>query len=187
MSFRDRQLLDVVCLTFDPHAIAKAFYVSENSVMEVMGSNGRAVSFWAKHWVSQVYNVPIDELNHEHETTALSGRFGEMGFVRAAIRTLSARSNIRFQRNARIGVGRTCTQQDLIEDLHKFDRQIVVSISKFPKVYLYPLSATMLLTEAMAGQLTPTGINPREFVGWVSERHRIEHRNYDLSTEGTQT
>ena len=129
--------------------------------------------------------MPIDELNHEHETTALSGKFGEMGYVRAAIRTLGV-SHLRFQRNTRIGARRSCTQQELIEDLHKFDRQIVVSINKFPKVYLYPLSATMLLAEAMAGQLTPNGINPKEFVGWVSERHRVEYRDYDLTTEGTQ-
>ena len=153
--------------------------------MEVMGGNGRAMSFWVKYWVSQVYNIPIDELNHERETTALSGRFGDMGFVRAAIRTLGVQINLRFQRNARIGAGRSCTQQELIEDLHKFDRQIVVSIVKFPKVYLYPLSATMLLTEAMSGQLTPNGLSAREFVGWVSGRHRIEYRDYDLATEGT--
>lgn len=177
MSFRDKQPVTVTRLRLDPEAISKALCVSLGAVHKIMQDNGRAVSFWAKYWASDAYDVLIDEANHERETTALSGEFGNIGPVRAAIRTLG-NGSIRFQRNTRIGAGRSCTQQDLIEDLHKFDVQIVIAISKFPDVYLYPLSAKMLLAEAMAGQLTPNGITARNFVGWVSQRYRVEYRDY---------
>jgi hypothetical protein len=38
----------------------------------------------------------------------------------------------------------------------------------------------MLLTEALAGRLTPTGIRANAFVGWVSEHYRIEHRDMTM-------
>lgn len=177
MSFRDKQTVMVTRLKLDPAAISAAMCVSVGAVHKLMQDNGRAVSFWAKYWASDAYDVLIDEANHERETTALSGEFGTIGKVRAAIRTLG-NGSIRFQRNTRIGARRSCTQQELIEDLHKFDVQIVISISKFPEIYLYPLSAKILLAEAMAGQLTPNGITARNFVGWVAQRYHIEYRDY---------
>ena len=175
MSFRDKPTLNVTRLMLDAEQIASSMGVSVASAFKVM-LDGRAVSPWAKHWVAKVYQVPIDQRNEEHETGALSGVFGNMGHIRAAIRVL-ADGGIRFQRNKRIGVGRSCSQEDLIEDLGKFDRQIVVSINKFPEIIIYPLDAKVLLSGAMDGSLTPSGISSKNFVGWVSERHRIEYHN----------
>jgi hypothetical protein len=174
--FRDKPLMEVLRMRLDPRAIANAMQVPEQAVFRVMAANGRAVSFWAPYWVSLAYDLPIDELNREADTTSVNGDFGELGVARAVVRSL-ARGKIQFQRNFRIGKGRWCSQQDLIEDIHAFDRCVVVSAGKFPIIQMYPLNSHTLLSEALGGRLTASGITAKRFVEWISERHQIMHRD----------
>ena len=166
--------LVVTHLRLNPAAIAAAMMVPEPAVRKEMADNGRAVSFWGKYWVSQIYRAPIDQFNYEDDTTAVLGEFGALKTPRAVVRTM-ARGHIRFQRNVRIGAGRHCSQQDLIEDINSFDKCIVIAANRFPDVLFYPLDAKFLLSMALEGSLTPSGISARQFVGWVAERHSLVH------------
>lgn len=132
--------------------VAAGLYLDEREALELF-ANIRVTTWLAAVWAERVMPVPP-----QHD--------GDV------IRAFN-KSAIRFQTSRRIGARRSCSVAELIRDARKVERYIVVDARWFPELTFYPMTARVIVKQAIDGKLTMSGVAPEDFDTWA-------RRSFDL-------
>ena len=153
MATRDRDV-GIRRVVFDSAAIAAALHVPR-AMAEAKFRDGRVAGQWGELWAASLFDFVV----HGHANVpATDGavQASALGDLGVSVKSLT-RKGVKFQQSKYQGVGRRCSQADLIDSIGRSDRHLVVDIRSFPTVDFLVLPAAWLLGKAYAERLKPAG------------------------------
>jgi hypothetical protein len=154
---------------FNIEHLAAAFRISEESVRELF-HNGRFVSWLAEYWVRDAFKLSLYS-NKNHASSDGYHALPDNSQVEHSIRVITARG-IKFQASKNMGAGRSCTLNDLKDNIRKTERWIVVDVVQFPRITFYRLKCSVLERWIDNGELTTSGLPYNRFT-LLCKRDRI--------------
>lgn len=145
-----------VSIVIDAAALADALTITEAQVKEAF-RDGRVSSRFAEYWAATMYSLVLYP-NKNHPSSDGYYSLPDRSKIEVSIRTLTARG-IRFQDSKFIGVGRSCSLDDLKASIRRTDQWIIINVANFPTVEGYKVKCSTLEHWIDAGELTPGGLS----------------------------
>lgn len=157
--------LQVLRCKLSDEAISVALMLTPEQTAELF-NDGRLVGWLAKIWGERLFKYRRYGLNHPGPNGCypLPARANS---VEHKVHVRCFRDDIKFQRSGNMGVGRKCSQDDVITMLRGLETYVLVDIRGFPLLDFYPLDTKSLLPFAHDGQLTRSGMSAKKFDRWV--------------------
>lgn len=144
--------------------VSKALKISPESVKKIM-KDGRHISKLTEEWSGKLYGLKVKD-SHDGD--------GYIIHPNEQIECRTLTNNVCFQRSKNRGVGRTCTQQDVIDNVKSKSAYIVFKHNDMHSKHnqyihfsAYPLSQQFLLGLDKQNLLTISGISSEKFVKYV--------------------
>ena len=127
-------ILQIQTFTVDMESIALALHVNLNTVFHRL-SDGRIASAWTEEWASKIYNLKTAEsaCPRGYDLYSVDG-------AKTEVKTLTS-NGVKFQRSARIGTGRKCTNKELMKDIGRVEGFILVDITNLPIIKVIRVSS----------------------------------------------
>jgi hypothetical protein len=147
-------------ITIDAAAVAEALQITEEQTIEGF-RDGRVSSRFAEYWAASMFSLVL-YTNKNHRSSDGYYTLPDGSKIEVSIRTLTARG-IRFQDSKFIGVGRSCSLDELKASIRRTDQWIVVNVATFPTVEGYKIKCSTLEHWIDAGELTTTGLSYARF------------------------
>jgi hypothetical protein len=157
--------------------IAKALRVSEKDALEKF-KDPRVTSWFAEIWGETLFGYKRHPSSNNPGSDAQIA-IGNLGRFEISVRCFN-KGAIKFQKSKYIGSGRTATRQHLVDSVNDVERVVVVDISRFPELTLYPIDSKDLLGEIWAGTLTTSGFTPKRFRNWLNTNFEIVAKDINI-------
>lgn len=153
-------------LDFDIDSLASALHISKQAALEEF-QDGRVAARFAEHWASHLFHFIKHPSNYPRSDGKI--KTNGIGDIEISVKTLT-HNGVKFQRSKHVGMGRTCTKDDLINSLSDVDRFCIVDITTFPNVKIILISSQIIMGWVVNNQLTPSGISKTKFYDLIGDQ-----------------
>lgn len=117
--------------------------LSKRRLLEVM-QDGRVAAHFAEAWLDEdIWDIPSEVLEAVQDG-------------RARVRVLT--KQVRFQDSKQMGVGRSCTPEQLTEAVGRFECFVIFDMEIFPRVKVHLIPGSVVNDWAQKGLLKVAGI-----------------------------